>query len=123
VNCDEFTSREQIVDAILLQGGKALNKRTILRVRLLGSVDPRLDLSTSELEARLADEVLQVFWEDRTEPAMDFESIAAENTLRGRFARTMNDRIEKAAGGERAVLERARLYGLQALLRQEVRLR
>jgi DNA repair exonuclease SbcCD nuclease subunit len=123
VNCDEFTSREQIVDAILLQGGKALNKRTILRVRLLGSVDPRLDLSTSELEARLADEVLQVFWEDRTEPAMDFESIATENTLRGRFARTMNDRIEKAAGGERAVLERARLYGLQALLRQEVRLR
>jgi DNA repair exonuclease SbcCD nuclease subunit len=123
VNCDEFTSREQIVDAILSQGGGALNPRTILRVRLLGSVDPRLDLSTSELDARLAEVVLQAFWEDRTEPALDFESIAAENTLRGRFTRTMNDRMEKASGRERAVLERARLYGLQVLLGQEVRLR
>jgi DNA repair exonuclease SbcCD nuclease subunit len=123
VNCDEFTSREQVVDAILSQGGRMLNQQTILRVRLLGSVDPRLDLSTSELDARLADQVLQIFWEDRTEPAMDFESVATENTLRGRFARTMNERIDKASGEERAMLDRARLYGLQALLGQEVRLR
>jgi DNA repair exonuclease SbcCD nuclease subunit len=123
VNCDEFSSREQVVDAILSQGGKTLDPRTILRVRLVGSVDPRLDLSTPELDARLADKVLHIFWEDRTDPAMDFESVATENTLRGRYARTMNERIEKAAGGERAVLDKARLYGLQALLGQEVRLR
>lgn len=123
VNCDEFASREQIVDAVRAQGGPPLDTRTILRVRLVGSVDPRLDLSTSELEARLAEEVLHIFWEDQTQPALDFESIASENTLRGRFARTMNERIEKVSGRERVVFERARLYGLQALLGQEVRLK
>ncbi len=123
VNCDEFSSREQIIDAIREQGGDVLDARTILRVRLQGSVDPRLDLSTSELEARLAECVLYTCWEDQTQPALDFEALAAENTLRGRFARTMKERIEKASEGERVIFERARLYGLQALSGQEVRLR
>jgi exonuclease SbcD len=123
VNCDEFSSREQIIDAIREQGADVLDARTILRIRLQGSVDPRLDLSTSELEARLADWVLHTCWEDQTQPALDFEAIAGENTLRGRFTRTMNERIDKASEGERVIFERARLYGLQALSGQEVRLR
>ena len=121
MDCDEFSSREQIVDAIRAHG--ALDARTILRVRLLGAVDPRMDLSISELEARLADETLQIFFEDRTTPAIDYASIAEENTLRGRFARSMNSRVEKASGRDRMVLERARLYGFQALLGREVRLK
>ena len=121
MDCDEFSSREQIVDAIRAHG--ALDARTILRVRLLGAVDPRMDLSISELEARLADETLQIFFEDRTTPAIDYASIAEENTLRGRFARSMNARVEKASGRDRMVLERARLYGFQALLGREVRLK
>jgi len=123
VNCGEFTSREQVIDAIREQGADVLDARTILRVRLFGAIDPKLDLSTSELEARLAEDLLGVFWDDQTQAALDFESIAGENTLRGRFARTMNGRIEKASGKEREVLERARLYGLQALSGQEVHLR
>ncbi len=121
IACDEFSSREQVVDAIRAQG--ALDPRTILRVRLLGAVDPRLDLSTPELEARLADEALQIFFEDRTMPALDYEAIAGENTLRGRFALILNERAGKATGRERTVLERARLYGLQALQGREVRLK
>ncbi len=121
MDCDEFTSREQIVDALRAQG--VLDARTILRVRLLGAVDPRLDLSISELEARLADETLQIFFEDQTMPALDYAAIAEENTLRGRFARDLNARVEKASGSERVVLERARLYGLQALMGREVRLK
>ncbi len=121
VNCDELTSREQIIDAILAHG--VLDARTILRVRLAGVIDPRLDLSTAELEARLADEVLHVFFDDQTVPALDYEAIASENTLKGRFARTMNERIGKASGREREVLERARFYGLEALVGREVRLK
>lgn len=121
MDCDEFTSREQIVDAI--RAHSALDHSTILRIRLLGAVDPRLDVSISELEARLADETLQIFFEDQTMPALDYSAIADENTLRGRFARAMNARIEKASGRERVVLERARLYGLEALQGREVRLK
>jgi len=37
--------------------------------------------------------------------------------------RTLNSRISAASGEEKAMLERTRLYGVQALLGREVRLR
>ena len=77
----------------------------------------------NELEERLAGEALHLVWEDRTQPAIDFEAMARENTLRGQFARAMNEQLAAAADDARDVLERARLYGLQALLDREVRVR
>lgn len=123
IQCDGFSTREQIVDAIIQQRGTAFDNKTILRVRLTGSIDPRLDLSTQDMSERLAEEALHISWEDRTESALDFEATAEEKTLRGRFVRTLNERIARAGEEERPVLERARLYGLQALLGREVRLR
>lgn len=123
VGCEGFSTREQIVDAILQQRGSLYDGSTILRVRLEGAVDPRLDLSWNELEERLAGEALHLVWEDRTQPAIDFEAMARENTLRGQFARAMNEQLAAAADDARDVLERARLYGLQALLDREVRVR
>ncbi len=123
VSCDNFSTREQIVDAVLEQRGILFTSNTILRIQLVGAIDPRLDLSLTELEERLAGEALHIRWEDQTYPALDFESLAQEKTLRGRFIRILNERIANAAEEERAVLERARVYGLQALSGQEVRLR
>ncbi len=123
LNCDGFTTREQILDAISQQGGSSYDASTILRVRLEGTLDSRLDLSFSELEERLAGKALHIEWQDATEPAIDFDSISRERTLRGRFARQLNERIASAPGEERALLERARFYGIQALLGREVRLR
>jgi DNA repair exonuclease SbcCD nuclease subunit len=123
VNCDTFSTREQILDAILEQRGVLFNSKTILRLQLVGAIDPRLELSLSELEERLAEEVLFIRWEDQTHSALNFESIAQEKTLRGRFARIFNERIAAAREGERVVMERARLYGVQALSGREVRLR
>jgi hypothetical protein len=116
VNCDGFTSREQIVDAVLAQAGTLFDERTILRIELTGYLESGLDLSIPELEQRLSGRALFVRWEDRTRPAIDFEAAAQERTLRGRFARTMNDRIAAASTpAEKAVLERARLHGFRAL--------
>jgi DNA repair exonuclease SbcCD nuclease subunit len=123
VNCDAFSTREQILDAILAQRGVLFNSKTILRVQLVGALDPRLDLSLTELEERLAEEALHIRWDDQTHTALDFDSIAQEKTLRGRFIRILNERIEAAPEGERIALERARLYGVQALSGREVRLR
>ncbi|HTY64951.1 MAG TPA: DNA repair exonuclease [Acidobacteriota bacterium] len=123
VNCDSFATREQILDSILERRGVGFNSKSILRVQLTGAMDPRLDLSLTELEERLAGEVLHIRWEDQTHPALDFDSIALEKTLRGRFVRILNERIADAAENERTVLERARLYGVQALSGREVRLR
>ena len=76
-----------------------------------------------ELEERLAGEVLHIQWQDQTYPALDFESISQEKTIRGRFVHVLNERIAAAAETERVILERARLYGVQALSGREVRLR
>lgn len=123
LNCDGFTSREQILDAVLEQRGSFFDARTILRIRLEGTVDAKLDLSFTELEERLAGEALHIEWQDETHPSIDFEAIARERTLRGRFVRLLNERIASAPEEERAVLERALIYGVQALLGREVRLR
>jgi exonuclease SbcD len=123
VNCDSFGTREQILDAVLEQRGTLFDAKTILRITLAGALDPKLDLSLSELEARLAGELLHIQWEDQTCPALDFEAISHEKTLRGRFARVLSERIAAATETDRGILERARLYGVQALSGREVRLR
>jgi len=123
VDCDSFATREQILDAILLQRGALFTSKTILRIQLVGALDPKLDLSLPDLEERLAGEVLHVQWEDQTHPALDFESISQEKTIRGRFVRVLNERIAAAPEADRTILERARLYGVQALSGREVRLR
>lgn len=123
VDCEAFSTREQILDAVLEQRGISFDANTILRIQLKGALDPKLDLSLSELEERLAGEVLYIQWDDQTYPAWDFESLADEKTLRGRFIRSMNERIAGASDEEKIRLERARLYGIQALSGHEVRLR
>jgi exonuclease SbcD len=123
IDCDAFSTREQILDAILQQRGVRFDSKTILRIQLVGALDPRLDLSLSELEERLAGEILHIQWDDRTYPALDFDSIVQEKTLRGRFVRILNERIAAASEEDRIILERARLYGVQALSGREVRLR
>jgi DNA repair protein SbcD/Mre11 len=123
IDCDGFSTREQIVEALSAERGRHFDSNTILRIRLTGTVDPRMDLSIPELTERLSGEVLHAVWDDQTQPALDFQTIACEKTLRGRFVRTLNDRLATADGSQRAVLERARLYGLQALLGREVRLK
>jgi exonuclease SbcD len=123
IDCDSFSTREQILDAVLSHRDVLFDSNTILRVELTGALDPRLDLSIPELDERLAGEALYIQWDDRTYPAWDFESLAREKTLRGRFIRNMNERINAATDEERIRLERARLYGIQALNGREVRLR
>jgi DNA repair exonuclease SbcCD nuclease subunit len=123
LDCDGFSSREQILDAIVRHRGSSYDARTILRIRLQGTPDPRLDLSLDELHERLAGEVLHIAWLDETQPAIDLDALAQERTLRGRFVRLLNERIASGSEEERPMLERARIYGVQALLGREVRLR
>ena len=48
----------------------------------------------------------------------DFEALAQEKTLWGRFIRILNERIADASDAERCA-ERARMYGLEALSGRE----
>jgi len=121
IDCDGYSSREQIVDAVLSRRAGDFDDRTILRVELCGELDPRVDLSISEMEERLAGAAFHLQWLDRTTPALDFEELAREKTLRGRFVRSISERIVVAEGPSRAVLERALVFGVRALSGQGVR--
>lgn len=121
VDCDGFATREQIIDAVLQRRGSTYDPQTILRVRLEGSTDPRLDLSLPEMDERLAGEALHILWEDRLLPALDFDALAKDRTLCGYFIHAMNQQIASAPAADQPVLERARLYGSLALLGREVR--
>lgn len=123
VDCETFSTREQILDTVLQYKDKKYDSQTLLRIQLTGALDPRLDLSLSELEERLSGECLFIQWDDQTYPALDFETLAQEKTLRGRFVRILSERITSASENDRVILERARLYGVQALSGREVRLR
>ena len=123
VDCDSFSTREQILDTVLNRHEDVFDSNTILRVRLAGALDPKLDLSIPELDERLAGHALYIQWDDQTHPAWDFESLSHEKTLRGRFVQSLNERIDAASGEEKIRLERARLYGIQALSGHAVRLR
>jgi DNA repair exonuclease SbcCD nuclease subunit len=123
VDCDGFSSREQIIDAILAGRDSSYDSTTILRVRLRGELDPKLDLSLSEMEERLAGLALHLQWDDRTESTLDFDLLAREGTLAGQFVCDLNERIANVSESERPALVRARLYGVQALLGREVRLK
>jgi exonuclease SbcD len=123
IDCDGFSSREQVIDAILAGRDSLFSSATILRVRLTGEPDPTLDLSLSEMEERLAGTSLHIQWQDRTEPALDFDLLSGEGTLVGQFVRDLNECIDRLPESERTSLQRARLYGVQALLGREVRLK
>jgi DNA repair exonuclease SbcCD nuclease subunit len=124
LDCDGFSTREQILERLLAESGRSFTPDTILRVILRGNPDAGLDISTAELEERLAGKVLHIVWVNQTAPEIDVEAMAGERTLRGRFVRNLTERIAAAASDEeRASLERARLYGIHALLGREVRLR
>ncbi len=123
ISCDGFSTREQVLDAIREYPGGNPGRDAILRIRLEGCPDPGFDLSVVELNERLAGSALHIHWEDRTQAAIDFEALARENTLCGRFVRTMNEKMAAAAPDDVAMLELARLYGTQALAGREVRLR
>ena len=60
---------------------------------------------------------------DLSTPGIDASAAAADRTTRGEFAREMLAAIDAAGDGERAVLEDALRYGLQALSGVEVGLR
>jgi DNA repair exonuclease SbcCD nuclease subunit len=122
LDCDGFSTREQVLDALLARRGLDFGALSIVRVRLTGAVDPSLELAAPELEDRLEGAALHFQWDDRTVPAVDLGSFAGQSTLSGRFVRLFDERLADAGldPAEREKLERARLYGVQALLGYEV---
>jgi len=83
-----------------------------------------LDAFTLENSLRDTSGLALVRTRDLTHPEIDLEAAAADRTARGAFTRAATEALAAAEGAEeRAVLEEALRYGLQALSGVEIGLR
>lgn len=110
------TTSDELRAAIAALG----DREAIVRIVLEGMLQPEVDLDVRALYNACAERFRFLDLVDRTQPAYDFEELAAESTTKGAFVRLMQSRIERAAGAERETAELALRMGLQALDRREV---
>ena len=112
IDCTEFASREEVISAI--SSLAPAEGEIILRVTLSGRPQESLDLDLDAIRERLSDRFFHLILRDGTEAPYDYEEIARERTVRGRFVETMLDRIASASDEERPVAERALRLGVEA---------
>ncbi len=123
VDLSGMTTSDQVREKILELATADGPAQAIVRVTLVGQPEPGLELDRAAILAATADRFRYLDIVDRSQPALDLDSLRDETTTRGAFVRMMEQRSEAATGRERTVLEKALVYGLQAFAGQEVRRR
>ena len=100
-------------------------ERTMLRIDLVGEIDQAVstDSFTVETSVRDSSGAAGVRVRDLTHPALDAAAIAGDATVRGVFARAVAEAAAAADDEQRAILDDALRYGLQALGGAEIGLR
>ncbi len=99
--------------------------RTMLRLDLVGEIDQAVstDSFTVETSVRDGSGAAAVRVRDLTSPAVSGADLVGDSTVRGAFARAVAEAAQAADADQRAVLEDALRYGLQALAGAEIGLR
>lgn len=126
---DEATTSSAVTEAIRREAMQAVaggdGSRLMLGIDLRGEIAPdvAIDVPLLERAVREATGAAVVRVRDLTTAAIDPVAAAGDRTTRGAFARSLLAAIAAAEGEERAVLEEALRYGLQALSGVEVGLR
>jgi DNA repair exonuclease SbcCD nuclease subunit len=91
-------------------------REDILRVKLTGRIPSGAKPDLHAAEEFLQKACFHAQLIDLTEPAYDLDMLAADNNIAGVFVRNMREKIEKAGGEEKRLLEKAMQLGLDALL-------
>ncbi len=121
IDVSEFESRRDIASAIH-RWARATKAKCYVRLDLVGDLSATAPIDVEWLYHRCADDFAYLLIRDQTRPRLGISP--DEPTVRGRFVKRMQRRIQGAASEqERAELERALLYGLDALEGREVNMR
>lgn len=116
VNCTGARSSAEVTSSVESQLTDTDPSHLALSIRLAGEVEPECRLSLSEIAGNLEHSYADLRLIDETTVGYDFDSIVSEKTVRGHFARRLNERIEAAESDEeRERALAARLAGLRAL--------
>jgi DNA repair exonuclease SbcCD nuclease subunit len=121
-------SLADVVDAACAAAGLACAgvdlERTMLRLDLVGEIDQAVSTDSFTVETSVRDGcgAAAVRVRDLTAAALE-AAVAGDGTVRGAFARALAEAAEAADADQRAMLEDALRYGLQALGGAEIGLR
>ena len=86
----------------------------LYKIIITGSIDVEAIISIPEITSRLNESFYFAKVKDKTDIKADFESLAAEHTLKGIFVKNMLSKIESAADDEKEKLRAALNIGLKA---------
>jgi len=121
IDVASMSTSDQVREAIARLAGESSPAPEIVRVLLVGQAEPELDINVAGLLSATAERFRYVEIADQTQVAFNLEEMREETTTRGAFVRLMQERIDRAQGAEKEILENALRYGLQAFSGQEVR--
>ncbi len=122
-------SLADVIDAAVTSAGLACAgldpDRTMLRLDLVGDIDQAVSTDSFTVETSVRDGcgAASVRVRDLTNPALSAAATAGDATVRGAFARAVASAAAAADEAQRAVLDDALRYGLQALGGAEIGLR
>jgi len=116
-----MSTSDQVREAIARLAGESPPTADIVRMLLVGQAEPELDVNLAGLLSATVDHFRYLEIADQTQVAFNLEEMREETTTRGAFVRLMQERIDRAQGSEKEILENALRYGLQAFSGQEVR--
>lgn len=119
LNVSGAESRADIEDAIRRWAVTQRAEKACVRVTLAGDIRREVDLNTEALVDSCAPHFGFLLIRNRTRPRVEIDP--DEPTVRGRFVRKMQGQMARATTREeRQQLEKALLYGLDALERREI---
>ena len=109
-DCTGLPTRDQIISEV----AELAQDNLILRVTLAGRPAEDMDIDMQAIAQRLSERFFHLELIDRTEPPYDFDALARENTVKGRFVAEMLERIAVVDEEDLADAERALRLGVEA---------
>ena len=86
----------------------------LYKIELIGEISEDIEINTDEILSRIADKVYFIKLKDKTEIALDLESLSNEASLKGLFVKKMLERTENAPEDEKELYKKALKLGLKA---------
>lgn len=120
----DIKSIEEILEKIKLVIPAEKREKDLFKVTLTGALDIEINLNTEHLEKAIANDFFHVELQDNTYPDYNLNNFLKEKNIKSAFILRMKNLLEnEEAPRRKRVIEKALYYGLDAFLKEKVKLR
>ncbi|MBI1930334.1 DNA repair exonuclease [Candidatus Poribacteria bacterium] len=123
-DCTGCTTREDALDGLRQAIESQKLVAHILRIQLIGTISPEMDLDLPLMQEMLSEHCFQAVFVNKTSLQWDLDALSSQRNVRGEFVRRMVEMIQGANEAEKECYQTAMNYGLESLsTKREVILR